>query len=597
LNSPLRPSNHAIQGLPSPSQELLTAVLLRFRSIRLDADLGQSISLINLDVHDMLIQTRLGDSSSELTLSVSQIVVSATGNVSGKVAVPDFRFQTVQTYRSVADDASDGRMLDLVITSGIFSIDLESEYQKLIHYRAEPIEVKIFDDWSSISHSVALEERHVDVAFTVSGSEVVVIMHVGTIPKLVSYANKFKLTLESQREGASRESKAFRISSSPKPDNPLSAVANAMLKSTRSRLKEEISFTYAIGQRMSLKLDTLQVVVFPRSMRDTELARFVGRDVHARLDRLVGSDPLPARRDLRLLFSSITTSRFTQLNHAAIARDNVDESKLWLSTLLKDSHEAIIFGLPSMDIQMRGEEVEYGQGRHLRYDFTSHFSVKEGIEDSEDIYITLNMSLYSWLTSLRKTFAREMEQAQAASEARGAVNALVQQSVPFRKRASEALSSRIETDPEDDGERRQAMETSHPPRDDATSVSPGGIILSPPVSPSKSPISPIPRMNPPAPTLNGTSDIPIISAQGKAGGLIYEPRTRHIERLTMRQLGEATPDVMHPFFMKKAGFSLEDSLPQYVHEYATMPTEEIMKALLKIYSKQLRDNQRTGPSI
>ncbi len=73
----------------------------------------------------------------------------------------------------------------------------------------------------------------------------------------------------------------------------------------------------------------------------------------------------------------------------------------------------------------------------------------------------------------------------------------------------------------------------------------------------------------------------------KATGLVYEPRERKIERLTMRQLGEATPDVMHPFFMKKAGFNLEDSLPQYVHEYATLPTEEIMKALLKLYSKQL----------
>jgi hypothetical protein len=70
--------------------------------------------------------------------------------------------------------------------------------------------------------------------------------------------------------------------------------------------------------------------------------------------------------------------------------------------------------------------------------------------------------------------------------------------------------------------------------------------------------------------------------------IVYEPRRREIERLTMRQLGEATPDVMHPFFMKKAGFSLEDALPQYVHEYATVPLEEIMKALLELYSKQLR---------
>ena len=60
----------------------------------------------------------------------------------------------------------------------------------------------------------------------------------------------------------------------------------------------------------------------------------------------------------------------------------------------------------------------------------------------------------------------------------------------------------------------------------------------------------------------------------------------------MRQLGEATPDVMHPFFMKKAGFSLEDALPQYVHEYATSPLEEILEVLLRLYSRQLLANRR-----
>jgi len=76
------------------------------------------------------------------------------------------------------------------------------------------------------------------------------------------------------------------------------------------------------------------------------------------------------------------------------------------------------------------------------------------------------------------------------------------------------------------------------------------------------------------------------------GGVRYEPQNRYIERLTMRQLGEATPDVMHPFFMKKAGFNLEDSLPQYVNEYATRPLEEIMDVLLKLYSRQLLAGNR-----
>jgi len=101
----------------------------------------------------------------------------------------------------------------------------------------------------------------------------------------------------------------------------------------------------------------------------------------------------------------------------------------------------------------------------------------------------------------------------------------------------------------------------------------------------QAPISPKPT------SLQLATPMPNVLAAGVDStkpGIVYLPHSRHIERLTMRQLGEATPDVMHPFFMKKSGFNLEDSLPQYVHEYATIPLEGIMEVLLKLYSKQLQ---------
>ncbi|KAI0958666.1 hypothetical protein AcV7_004416 [Taiwanofungus camphoratus] len=613
-SKPLQSGNKGKSITTSSQQELTTVLLLRLRRVQLDADLGQSISLIKLNVHDVLVRTKLTDALSEYSLSVAQLAVLASGNVSGQLTVPDFRFRTIRNSEGHSPKVSGDRMLDLTITTGVFNVELESEYQKLIQYWAEPIEIKIFDDWSKVTSQVPTEERRIDVAFTVSGTEVIVIMNVGTIPKLVSYANKFRANLDAQREGASRESKAFRIASSPKPENPLSAVANAMLKSTRSRLKEvDTSISYIIGQRMSLRLDFLQLIVFPRAMRDPELAQFVGRDVHARLDRLVESDALPARRDLHLSFSSITTSRITQLNHALVAKEKIVGSKQWLSTLTKDTPEAIIFGLPSMDIRMLSEEIIQENRRSLQYDFSSKFTIKEGMKGVEDIYITLNMALYSWLTVLRKTFAREMEQVQAATDVRVGPNSLVQQTLSHRKRALESsvLSEEKDTDnlfpglepPEQ--ERLQPARTSNsitysrPKPRTSNPVSPSDgrqASYDAWASPSKSPASPPTpsRLSPPA-TTNGSGNATsgALSTSFKSGGLVYEPRERHIERLTMKQLGEATPDVMHPFFMKKAGFSLEDSLPQYVHEYATMPTEEIMKALLKLYSKQLSDNQQT----
>ena len=208
----------------------------------------------------------------------------------------------------------------------------------------------IYDDWSKLSSRVAMADRRVRLAFVVVGTEVLAMMNVGTIPKLVSYATKFKINLEVQKDGASRESKAFRMAMAPRYDN-LSAVANAMLTNARTRIKDAGSaFAYAVAQRLSLKLDVLQLVVFPRAMRDPEVAQFIGRDVHARLDRLVESSLSPATRTLNLSFSSMAISRISQLNHALATKEPTTDCKEWFGLLSKGASEATIFGLPSMDM-------------------------------------------------------------------------------------------------------------------------------------------------------------------------------------------------------------------------------------------------------
>ncbi|EMD37359.1 hypothetical protein CERSUDRAFT_114033 [Gelatoporia subvermispora B] len=600
-------TDNAAKGsaLPTPAvsspgqQDLATAVLLRIRQVELDVDLGQSISATKLKIQDVLMRTRIAESGSELTLSTGDVAISASGNISGYAKIPYFRFQTIRRSSNPSTIMLTGKMLDLTMTTGVFDIELESEFQTLLSYRTEPVSINISDDWAKMSHEIPLGERRVDVAFTVTGTEVLLIMHIGTIPRLVSYASKFKANLEAQKEGASRESKAFRIASSPKPDNPLSAVANAMLQSARSRLKEaESGFSCIIGQRMSLKLNHLQLALFPRSMRDAELALLTGRDVHARLDRLIGADAAPAKRDLELSFVSIATSRITHLNNTLAAKEKSVDGRDWLATLLKGAPEAIIYSLPSMHVHMRSEESIRDRKRVLAYDFTSKFADDAGAKNVEDIYITLNMSLYSWLTALRKTFAREMEQVTAAgADGRTGATALAaQQLMSPRKKNTEPLTiaTAKELETVREGQRpsdpiqphtrhdsisrpyaRSPVAASPVARGERPSIS----ITTPPQSPSASRLA--------SPVIVSTrSEAPAAPSTG-GHGIVYEPHSRQIERLTLRQLGEATPDVMHPFFMKKAGFSLEDSLPQYVHEYATMPTEEIMEALLKLYNKQL----------
>jgi len=245
----------------------------------------------------------------------------------------------------------------------------------------------------------------------------------------------------------------------------------------------------------------------------------------------------------------------------------------------------------------------------LSYDFTSSFTIGEGRKASEDIYVTLNMSLYSWLTILRKTFAREMDQANAAADVRTGSGTSASQSLAGRRKALDPLVIPSQIDvltasPEPLERTRARSPYGSISRPHARSTASLPAIAHSPDTEHRSPETTSPSSRHPTRPLSPShlqsplitsvpSDGPATSSTAKPSqtSIIYEPRQRHIERLTMRQLGDATPDVMHPFFMKKAGFSLEDSLPQYVHEYATVPTESIMKMLLKIYSKQLNVDQ------
>ncbi|CAL1706934.1 unnamed protein product [Somion occarium] len=584
-----------------PKEELVTAVLIRLRSVKLNLDFGQSITSTKLTLKNTLVRTKVSDLSAELSFSVASFAVVATGNLSGLIRVPDFRFETTRRNESASRHDKNGVMLYLSMTSGPLDIELDSEYHKLLLYRADSFEVMIFDDWSKITGTLPSTEQQVDLQFTVTGTDVLAVMNVGTIPKLVTYANKFRANLEAQREGASRESQAFRTAFSSEPDNPLSAVANAMLNTAKNRMKEaESGLTCVVVQRLSLKLKFLHLVVFPRSMRDVELARFIASDVHAHLDRTVESDLSPANRELQLSFSSMSISRMGQLNYSLVTREKTSNCKEWLASLLKGASEATIFGLPSMNMWMLSEEITERNVRTLVYDFSSTFTAKNGSKDPEDIYITLNMSLYSWLTVLRKTFAREMDQVQASADTRNTTNGAAPSMSSFqRKRATADIagqSNHLELPELSTGASKTAPPLSHSRSHSVSTPSassrPDDLSLSSP--------------NPAASLNGGTSSsltaraIPEEGAarssdENKRASIVYKPRSRHIERLTMRQLGEATPDVMHPFFMKKAGFSLEDSLPQYVHEYATLPTEEIMKVLLRLYSRQLKVNQSAPP--
>ncbi|KAI6157760.1 hypothetical protein BKA82DRAFT_130576 [Pisolithus tinctorius] len=546
---------------PAGTQDVTTTVVLSIRRTEVTVDLGQSISLITLDLKEALVRTRFSESCSEVSLSVADVAILARGNVSGHIVVPNCIFHTVRrsedSLTRESRESRTARLLELTMTSGALNAELDSEQQRLLVYKADPIQVDIRDDWSRLTSELGNGDRRLLLAFTVQGKEITALATITSLPKLMLYANRFKTSIASQRLAASRESEAFRATQSPKPSNPLTEVASAFFQSARNRLKEaEVELSYVIRQQMSFRLETLRLICFPRAMADVELASFIGRDVQASLHRAV-VDGRPSRREIHLSFTRLNISKFSQLQPFLPPSVAVSSDRSWVDQLFKNPTEANIVGLPSMRMLMITEEPSEEPSKRLLYDFYSTFQGRAD-RKPEDIYITLNVALYSWLTGLRKNLSREMAQLQTQTGAAASISGV-------RKKGHWNT-------PE-----AHSLDTAQSDGDTITSHSIQPSKLQQPSSESSLPTKQVPQSQ----EANVSTSSPLTMA------IVYEPRERRIQKLTLRQLGEATPDVMHPFFMKKSGFSLEDSLPQYVHEYATTPLEKIMEGLLNLYSKQL----------
>jgi len=120
----------------SPKQEFTTLALIRIRQIKLDVDLGQSISTVVLHLKSLTLRSKFTQSSNEVSLCVGHLSVAARGNIAGYADVSNCVFQTVRRLEDPSlENVSHIRMLELRMTSGPLVVMIESDYQKLLHYR------------------------------------------------------------------------------------------------------------------------------------------------------------------------------------------------------------------------------------------------------------------------------------------------------------------------------------------------------------------------------------------------------------------------------------------------------------------------------
>lgn len=421
-------------------------------------------------------------------------------------------------------------------------------------HSADPVHVIVQDDISGIIEKSSSRDSQLNLHFSVNGSEIIAMATIKTIPLLLALLKRVQSIINEQRAGAVKESSAFRRAETLKPKNPLTAVANAMIQSAKTRLKEKGSnLGYVMIQHMSLHLTKLQLAIFYRQPVDQEMAMFTGLDIQAKLDHFTDSSGFSFRNKLDLSLTSMSISRVSSLNHAAVAKNersidpthaSVRTASTWLADILKDSSESIIFKLPAMVVTMSSQNTSkiHDERPKLEYDFWSSFPIPDAIKVKDaDTEISLNISLYKWLAEFRTRLLSEL----AVLESNTSPSSILQGPLPSHPTA--VLGAKTSQD-------RPAEE---------------------------SPVRPVSR-------IRSVSDISATERVTSSGMFDYVARSRHISRLKIRQLGDATPDILHPFFSKQAGFNIEEELPAYIHEYATVPLEQIMKALIKVYSRQFK---------
>jgi protein CSF1 len=544
---------------------LTTLFLIRARHVKICVDLGHNVAAVFVNLESLVLRSRIAGSVTDLSVFVVHTSVDLEEDrpLGGYLRLPHFSFATA-SRSDVQLGTKDGiaKMLDVTLGSGDLDIVLQSDKRTLLQYQyvfltnlpltllmrllcsAKPFKIRIVDDWSAIDWKLLPQERTLRLDFSVEGEDVIAIANLQSVPRIINLLSKLQSDLNAQELDARTALATSSISQLPKPESELSEVADAMIRSARSKFSEGPPFSYIIIQRMKLGLSSLRLALF-KNPNDSEMALFQGRDVHAELERILHSPDMPPTRRLKLSFSSLYLSKYASLKYRSIGDELM--AVPWLERLLQGASEWTIARVPTMNLEMNSDVKYEGRQEVLEYDLVA--TADDQAQSSSSIYVSLNLSLYIWAGALVKGLGLEIDKALVTSG--------------FNTPTARAVAAAVASSPS-----QPSPATTH---DEGKTK--------PPEATSTSPASPRSPMS-----VSSTTPVTIISHQSE-GPL---PRKYHarsetsIDYGTIEQLGEATPDAKAPWL------GLKETVPPRVHEYATLPMEVLMRTLLGVYNRQLR---------
>ena len=421
----------------------------------------------------------------------------------------------------------------------------------------DPARATVRDAWED---DASPSDRRVRLDFAVSGGNLRAAARVMTASELILLGGRVRTLMQAQREGAARESKVFASARASKPQNPLAQVATAVLENARSKMKETDELDLMVIQHMDLNIGNIRLGIFNET--DTRMTQFEADVVHGELVRRVRARGKAPIRDLTL-----------SLEAFEVRNGDVPSSvEKWLDFLAG----AKVFTMPEMHITMNSTEFTNVNPVKLDYSFRSTFPRSAKARAGQrTLYIALDFHKYEQLVAMQSAFKDAIEKA------------LVEiGSLPAQRPATRSAISVQPSTP-------ATEETAGSGQSSAEKIS-GGTSTSQPTTPDAVPSAPgrsdsLEAVSAPTQEVvdldhSTAPDLAVVKVGMR--GVTYHCIERFIETPKLHQLGAASPDL--ETFKQWTNISIRDSLPVWIHEYATVPMEQLILVLMELYVKQLK---------
>ncbi|KAG8914693.1 hypothetical protein FRC00_011419 [Tulasnella sp. 408] len=496
----------------------------------MEVDMGSSITKLSLEVQKFVVHRLQTLRSSSLVITVDQVNLLATQRLSGGLHLPNLSFETTRQIMLSDDERRTGtNRLGVVIKFGAAELDLQNEQVEQLSFRADPMELQVKDGYADPSSGDGLR-----LDFAVEGGTVRLIGVPQAASLLIDTAANVKKLIRNQKEGAARDSSAFRTTLNPKPTNPLSEVAAAMISSARSRFQEEEIFDFTIVQHMRVDVKSLQLA-FVDGGRTFHLQ---ANDINAQLLRHLRTEASETRRDLHLALGSLVVLSFPALKELGA-----------IETVPRNATK--VFTFPHLIIEMKSSIL--ASHRELVYEFDCNFPAQDREGSQTKLYLLLDLSEHGILVAKTKDLIARVKRSLENRE--------------FKRRDGDWWDQplRSNTSPESGSVSPKAISSRN-------SLPPA---LASPILETDEP-EPLPHSDETKDDASSADSEPIIYVEKRCS--INSPEFQQFDKNAIRM--ETIENML--------GISSRTDLPPKVHEYATIPIEGIMKLLLKIYAQRLR---------